>query len=181
MVPCSRLPWTARWAHDAVTNAVTYRRAGVEDLEAICVLGQLLNAIHHGQHPDIYTEATTDAMRDASHWLPSLQGEKHAAFLAEEGQVAVGFITVQITTLNSPLLQPATIGRIGSVCVCENMHGQGIGRALMAQTERWARDQGATDIRLVVWAFNEGARHLYSELGYEVRTIEMGRSLLPAK
>lgn len=49
MVPCSKLPWIGRWAHDTVTNAVTYRSAGVEDLEAICVLGQLLNAIHHGK------------------------------------------------------------------------------------------------------------------------------------
>lgn len=47
----------------------------------------------------------------------------------------------------------------------------------MALAERWAIRQGARDLRLTVWAFNEPAQRLYEELGYEKRAFEMGKRL----
>ncbi|TDV58039.1 hypothetical protein EC919_10185 [Pseudomonas graminis] len=45
-------------------EAISYREATAEDVAAICELGQLLNAIHHAERPDIYTDEpwTTPAM-----------------------------------------------------------------------------------------------------------------------
>ena len=64
-----------------------------------------------------------------------------------------------------------------AICVAGAVRGQGIGRTLMREAEAWARDQGATDLRLNVWAFNEGAVRLYRELGYEVRLLTLGKPL----
>ncbi|MEJ0002874.1 MAG: GNAT family N-acetyltransferase [Pararobbsia sp.] len=60
----------------------------------------------------------------------------------------------------SPLLQPAIVGRIGSIGVVERLHGRGVGRALVCLAEDWARSGEASEIRLNVWAFNERAARL---------------------
>jgi ribosomal protein S18 acetylase RimI-like enzyme len=160
-----------------MTEPISYRRANVDDVLTVCELGQTLNAVHHQARPDIYVDATTDVARDKPHWLSSLQGEDRAGFLAEEGSTAVGFITVQVVQPVSPLLQRVAVGRIGSVAVLEHFRGRGIGRMLMKLAEEWARQNGAKDMRLTVWAFNEQAAGLYKELGYELRAFEMGKQL----
>jgi ribosomal protein S18 acetylase RimI-like enzyme len=158
-------------------QGLTYRQATQADLLTLCELGQSLNSLHHQARPDIYSDATKQVERDQPHWLPSLTTPTHAAFLAESHGLGVGFITAQVGEPSSPLMQPLRSCRIGSVCVLETMRGQGIGRALMALAQRWAMEQGATDIRLTVWAFNEPALRLYEEIGYEIRAFEMGKRL----
>ncbi|RKT10297.1 ribosomal protein S18 acetylase RimI-like enzyme [Paraburkholderia sp. RAU2J] len=160
-----------------MTDSISYRRATIDDILKICELGQILNAIHHQARPDVYANATEEFARDKPHWLSSLQGEDRAMFLAEHGSTAVGFITVQVMQPTSPLLQPLTVGRIGSVAVLERLRGRGVGSTLMKLAEEWARKNGANDMRLTVWAFNEQAVDLYQELGYELRAFEMGKQL----
>jgi ribosomal protein S18 acetylase RimI-like enzyme len=69
--------------------------------------------------------------------------------------------------------------RVNSICVRESARGRGVGRALMARAEAWARAEGAEELRLVVWAFNERAVRLYEELGYAIRAHAMGKPLEP--
>lgn len=160
-----------------MTEPISYRRANIDDILTVCELGQILNAVHHQARPDIYADATAEIARDKPHWLSSLEGDDRAAFLAEHGGTAVGFITVQLVQPVSPLLQPSIVGRIGSIAVLERVRGRGVGSALMRLAEEWAREKGANDIRLTVWAFNENAVHLYQELGYEIRAFEMGKKV----
>ncbi len=158
-----------------MTDPISYRRATVDDVLTICELGQILNTTHHLARPDIYVDATTDFGRDKPHWRCNLEEEDRATFLAEVGSRAVGFITVQVVKPTSPLLQPMAAGRIGSVAVSEQIRGRGVGSTLMRLAEAWARERGAVDMRLAVWAFNEQAVALYQELGYEIRAFEMGK------
>jgi GNAT superfamily N-acetyltransferase len=67
--------------------------------------------------------------------------------------------------------------KVGTVGVTHGFRGQGIGHALMTLVEEWAWSRGATEVHLNVWAFNEGARRLYEELGYAVRSHHMGKRL----
>ncbi|MBB5511177.1 GNAT family N-acetyltransferase [Paraburkholderia atlantica] len=160
-----------------MTEPISYRRASIDDILTVCELGQILNAVHHHARPDIYANATAEFARDKPHWLSSLQEENRAMFLAEHGSTAVGFITVQVIQPISPLLQPLIVGRIGSVAVLERLRGRGVGSTLMKLAEQWARKNGANDMRLTVWAFNEHAVDLYQELGYELRAFEMGKQI----
>jgi ribosomal protein S18 acetylase RimI-like enzyme len=160
-----------------MTEPISYRRANADDVLTVCKLGQILNAVHHQARPDIYANATPEFARDETHWISSLRGEDRAVFLAEQDSTAVGFITVQVMHPISPLLQPMTVGRIGSVAVSEQLRGRGVGSTLMKLAEQWARENGANDVRLTVWAFNEQAVGLYRELGYELRAFEMGKQL----
>ncbi|QJI27440.1 GNAT family N-acetyltransferase [Pseudomonas sp. ADAK18] len=160
-----------------MSQGLTYRQATEADLLTLCELGQPLNRLHHQARPDIYTAATEHVGRDQSHWLPSLTNTHQAAFIAEQHGVGIGFITLQLFDPSSPLMQPLRACRIGSVCVLEAQRGQGIGRALMGIAQRWAIEQGAGDLRLTVWSFNEPAQRLYQEMGYEIRAFEMGKRL----
>jgi ribosomal protein S18 acetylase RimI-like enzyme len=158
-------------------NTLRYREATTGDVAAICELGQLLNAIHHAERPDIYAAETTDYSRDASHWQGFLSNPQQVIYLALiDGQPA-GFVSAAIFSASGPLLQPMTFARVGSVCVAERFWGKGLGRGLMEQVRAWAVERDAKDIRLSVWAFNDRARRMYEELGYEVRALEMGMGL----
>ena len=158
-------------------EAIRYRRATEDDALTVCELGQLLNAIHHAARPDIYTAATQDVKRDLPHWMNALVDPAHAVFIAHVGPRAAGFITASLSSGAGPLLQPLKFARIGSVCVAEQFWGNGIGRGLIQHVRDWAVDQGAGDIRLAVWTFNEHAIRLYAELGFETRALEMGMRL----
>jgi len=153
-----------------------YREAMREDLPSICRLGEDVNALHHAAWPRIFAEAG-DPMRHAAQWEQSIGAERSTAFVAEhEGQV-IGFVTVFIAQDPNPLLQPTQYGRVGSIGVAPQCWGQGVGTGLMQLAEQWARQRGALDIRLHVWAFNERALRLYAELGYEVRSHVLGKQL----
>lgn len=61
---------------------------------------------------------------------------------------------------------------VENIAVDEVCRGQGIGHALLAEAERIAREFGAVQLNLMCWAFNDGARRLYTSLGmHEQRSV----------
>ena len=60
---------------------------------------------------------------------------------------------------------------VWDVAVHEAFRGRGIGAATMRLAEDIARSQGAAALRLNVFAYNEGAIHLYDELGYQTTAL----------
>jgi GNAT superfamily N-acetyltransferase len=54
---------------------------------------------------------------------------------------------------------------------------QGIGRALMQQSEIWAREQNYTRLGLQVFATNQPALNLYQQLGYQSHSVSMMKTL----
>jgi ribosomal protein S18 acetylase RimI-like enzyme len=156
----------------------SYRRATVADLSLICELGQVVNHLHHEAWPQIFA-STPDRAGEEAHWLKSLREESAATFLAFLDGAVVGFITVQLLRESHCLLQPVCFARVGTICVLEGMRGRGIGRTLMEHVEQWAVTRGAMEIRLEVWKFNTSAVALYEELGYEIRSFSMSKSIRP--
>jgi ribosomal protein S18 acetylase RimI-like enzyme len=57
-------------------------------------------------------------------------------------------------------------GHVGDLAVAEHARGRGVGRALLASAEEWAREQGYELLGLNVIATNERARSFYDRLGY---------------
>jgi GNAT superfamily N-acetyltransferase len=62
-------------------------------------------------------------------------------------------------------------GHVGDVVVAPEARGKGVGRALMAAGERWARERGYRLLTLNVFLDNERARALYEELGFRPETV----------
>ena len=157
---------------------IHYREATAGDLSAICALGMQVNTLHHDAFPQIFAPPA-DPLRDSAHWAASLAQPLATTFVAEvePGRLA-GFVTVAIQDETHSLMQPVRIGRIGTVGVTREWRGQGIGRALMQQAQDWVQARGGIELRLHVWAFNEAARRLYDELGYELRMLTLAKPLV---
>lgn len=159
------------------TSVPEYREATVADLAAICILGQEVNTLHHQAWPDVFASAGSPD-RDRDHWLQSIAKNNATTFVAEVSGKLVGFVTVSVLDETHSLMQPCRYGRVGSIGVAVQHRGKGIGPQLMGSAEGWARERGAYEMRLNVWAFNEGAMRMYEELGYEVRSHFLGKRLV---
>ncbi len=153
-----------------------YREALQEDLAAICSLGEEVNVLHHDAWPHIFS-GPGDPMRHASHWQQSIGVAKATTFVGEAEARIVGFVTVFHSQDASPLINPVSYARVGSICVAQEHRGSGVGRTLMRHAEQWAVQRGLSDLRLHVWDFNQRAMNLYAELGYEVRSHVLGKRL----
>jgi ribosomal protein S18 acetylase RimI-like enzyme len=57
---------------------------------------------------------------------------------------------------------------VSVIAITREAEGQGLGRALMQQAERWARERGHSRITLSVFETNRRAQQLYERAGYEV-------------
>ncbi|HZB45487.1 MAG TPA: GNAT family N-acetyltransferase [Pyrinomonadaceae bacterium] len=58
------------------------------------------------------------------------------------------------------------VGHVSDVVVAPGGEGRGVGRALMAAAEEWARGRGYRLLTLNAFARNTRARRLYERLGY---------------
>jgi GNAT superfamily N-acetyltransferase len=65
------------------------------------------------------------------------------------------------------------------VAVLPEAVGQGIGGALLARAEQWARQRGYRTITLNVFERNRAARAVYEHLGYQPETIHYRKGLEP--
>ena len=70
-----------------------------------------------------------------------------------------------------------THAHISVVAVTKAAEGRGVGRALMAHAEAWARAQGHDRITLSVFENNGRARALYDRVGYATEMRRMIRHL----
>jgi ribosomal protein S18 acetylase RimI-like enzyme len=68
-------------------------------------------------------------------------------------------------------------GHIADLVVAPGARGRGVGRALMAASEKWARESGFEMLTLHVFAENRGARALYEELGMMAEVVRYVKPL----
>jgi len=155
---------------------LTFRRATLADLPSLAALGDEVNAVHHEALPDVFAPPVPG--RDEAHWRDAIGADDaHVAFVAESDGTLVGFVTGRVSDEASPMFVPMLLCHVGTLGVAAAMRGRGIGHALMALLEGWARERGAVEMHLNVWRFNGGAARLYAELGYEERSAFMARRL----
>jgi GNAT superfamily N-acetyltransferase len=62
-------------------------------------------------------------------------------------------------------------GHVGDVIVAPAARGQGVGKALLAAGERWARERGYRMLTLNVFLGNEKARAVYEAAGFRAETV----------
>ncbi|HJU83075.1 MAG TPA: GNAT family N-acetyltransferase [Holophagaceae bacterium] len=92
-----------------------------------------------------------------------LSDPDHTLLVAEEAGRVEGWIHA-FRTLN---LESAGRAEIGGLVVDEAMRSRGLGAALMAAVETWARGLGLAGVRLRSRVQREGAHAFYHRLGYE--------------
>jgi GNAT superfamily N-acetyltransferase len=88
--------------------------------------------------------------------------EETAAMVAQDGNAIVAWIHVE---LRRALVSDGE-AQVMALVVDESCRGRGIGAALMAEAERWAREHGAGKLRVGSRTTREGAHQFYLRHGY---------------
>lgn len=96
-------------------------------------------------------------------------------FVAEdEGGEPVGFIHLQKT---QDFFTGQTNGHIADLAVARGHEGRGVGQALLAHAEAWAREHRCALLTLAVFPGNERARALYEAAGYGIDLLRLAKPL----
>ena len=129
----------------------TIRSATVADAEAVARLSGQLG----------YSSTKEETARR----LLEVNGQsEHAVYIAEADGAPVGWIHVFI----EHSLLADTSAEVAGLVIDENHRSRGVGRMLMDQAERWARQHGCGSVRLRSNVVRFRAHAFYERLGYAV-------------
>lgn len=150
----------------------SYEPADQEQVER-CIIA--LQDFERSLEPD-RVEGATIARRYLLELLDTCQKQSGQLFVAEiEGQIA-GFVCAWLEPEPEGYLTSlANYAYISDLVVLPTYRRQGLGSALLAQAEAFAKEQGAPALRINVLARNVGAWALYSKAGfrdYEIRLLK---------
>lgn len=103
--------------------------------------------------------------------LDQADSDSRAVFVAEDRGTVVGFVSV--TERNH--FTGEVEGYVGELALADTGTRSGIGRALMAAAEAWARGRGLRRLSLETGAANRAARAFYAALGYAEEDVRLSR------
>jgi GNAT superfamily N-acetyltransferase len=95
--------------------------------------------------------------------------------LAYEDGAAVGFANGWVS--RNPSIFEEEYARLDGMYVAPDARSRGIGRALLAAFEAWARERGVNEVRLGVVASNHLGRRFWDAAGFEPASIAMKKLL----
>lgn len=156
---------------------LSVRTANERDLDAIVGLLHESDVFHQRQAPDFLLDS--GAPLRAEEYVTHLLNEDNGTIIvAEEEGSIVGLVQMAFyERRREPTIKIRPFAIIGDVVVTEERRGTGVGKALMAAAEAWARERGAVEIELGVWEFNDPAIGLYEAIGYRIRRHTMMKPL----
>jgi ribosomal protein S18 acetylase RimI-like enzyme len=94
--------------------------------------------------------------------------------LVAEGTQPLGFVHIHGVT---DFFTHEVHGHVSDLAVDPAAEGRGVGRALMAAAESWARERGWRLLSLNVFTENHRARELYQRLGYQPDVLKLIKPL----
>ena len=141
------------------------RRARPADAEAWHALQEAIYAEGRAFVGDRAPSAGALAAR-----LRSLEPDQGVVLFAEAAGAPIGW--AEAYRLGSKRLAHVVML---TIAVADGWRGRGVGTALMAELEAWARRAGVRKLQLHVRAGNEGAIALYRRLGYAVEGVLVGQ------
>lgn len=103
-------------------------------------------------------------------------------FVAETGGSVVGFVSIWAKIRSGAVEEEEyEYAYVSDLVVLRTHRGRGLGRALLARAEEYARLGDARLVRIAVHAKNGAARRLYEGAGFRERVIELSKSLTGAR
>jgi ribosomal protein S18 acetylase RimI-like enzyme len=151
------------------------RAATERDLGTLEALFEELDGQHRERLPTRF-RAPTERARSHEHLL-GLLAKPSTILIAGD----LGFVHVVLRdALAAPIFVPRRFAMIDNLVVAARARRRGIGRALVAAADEWARQRGATDVELAVYAINDEALAFYRALGFADLVYRLTRSCVPS-
>ena len=140
---------------------LSIRTATPADAAFIESLGKrtVMDSVAALRHPD-----PTDVMENFDRLVRIVNGHEHAALIAEDDGVPVGFLLMLESLPDEVTGQDQAF--IAYMAVERDRRGGGIGAALLSAAEDEARRRGLPYMALMVTEENAAARALYERAGY---------------
>ena len=134
------------------------------DIPAFIRLLKQVGRVHYEGRPDIFR---ADAQKyDETALEALLQDQNRPIWVAEDAGQVLGYAFCIIQdTLGDPVLQDVKTVYIDDLCVEETCRCGGVGKALYNAVLDYAREIGAYNVTLNVWAKNENALKFYEKMG----------------
>jgi RimJ/RimL family protein N-acetyltransferase len=142
----------------------TIRRAEPGDAAALVALARDVASEEEGW---LITAGDWRSASEERRYLRAVRRYPHAAVLVADED---GRIVGRLSAARDPHPACAHVADLG-LMVARDRRRHGIGRALMAAAEDWARDVGIRKLELHVFPYNEPALSLYRSLGYREEGI----------
>lgn len=144
---------------------IDIRPAQQGDEDAVAALLGPGDAEHAAALPHVFNDRQTRLRARAL--LAAASREDAALLLAETNGRIAGLICLELHRGQvSPGEEERRYAWILSIDVSPARRRRGVGRALIAAGETWAKEHGASHLEFDVWEFNQGAMAFYRALGY---------------
>ncbi len=155
------------------------RKATMQDYEHLCDVLAEVDRLHVQHLPEHFRPLASPLDARSREYLSGIiAGPNSTILLAEEGDQITGAVILLVQeTPSIPILISRRYVGIDVIVVRGDRQGQGLGRALMAESEAWACSMGIRDIQLGVYLFNQKAIRFYEELGYTALSQKMEKKL----
>ena len=153
------------------------RKATINDYSAVCEVYEEIDTQHRDQLPHIFRKPHGPA-REKDYFSGLIDDERVGFFVAEVQGAIVGFgHVVLVHSHEFPILVPRDYAVVDCIAIKAGFQHQGLGKALMTKMYEWAAANGASEIDLNVYEFNQGAIAFYERLGYHTLSRKMSKKL----
>jgi ribosomal protein S18 acetylase RimI-like enzyme len=156
---------------------VRARRAVVDDYDALVALVTEADDLHARLMPRYFRRGQRP-FRTRVEVQRVLAALDEAMFVVEAAGQVVGMVHLQLyDTPPGQTLVPRRRAHIDNLVVTAAQRRGGCGSALVDAAAGWAREQGAEELLLTVWAGNDVAEQFYERLGFGRVSSVLGRQL----
>ncbi len=147
------------------------------DYDRLCPLFAELDRHHREARPDLFHPIEGPA-RSPGLVRGLIEGADSAILVAERREGLMGLVLLIERRIPASLVRPGRrVVEVENLVVTETARGQGIGRALLATAEAWARDRRIQSLELGVHEFNEGAVGFYHRAGMQTALRRMQKAV----
>lgn len=173
-----QLTWHGPGVAPMTKIAPKIRLAHRQDLPALCRLYHELHAFTLQGAPD-----RLRALNEFDYFGPSWLS------LTQVKLIDALTVTIWVAEVNGQVIGLAEVylredendahrfGYLQALVVGQAWRGFGVGRQLLAAAETWSRSQGATELRLESWEFDQGPLGFYERQGYRTLRRTLVRTL----
>lgn len=163
--------------HEAAGEALVIRPMAATDRAPVAALLLELNRVEDAMTGDRHVTpgAGHDCLAENEPYIDELGG---AILVAEVAGEVAGTLLMAYEIADAfirPELRP--VAHVLDLCVDARFRGQGIGRALLGEAERLAREAGRSALLIGAVIDNDRAIALYESAGYQKRSVELLKRL----